>query len=456
MSEFYCERALLPEGWRRNVRLQAHEGIWTAITPDSSLDGATALGSAVIPGMPNLHSHAFQRAMAGTAEAFGRADDSFWSWREAMYRFAGLIEPESLYAVAAWLYVEMLERGYARVCEFHYVHHNASGGAYANSAAMSEALIAAAQDTGIGLTLLPTLYQRGGFRNEALLPRQRRFEHRLEDFARLLEHLAASAGGSGLRLGAAIHSLRAVDVDAANVLVGLPLLRERPIHIHIAEQRREVDDCLAVHGVRPIAFLLDRINVDARFCLVHATHTERIERERLVAVGAIVGLCPTTEANLGDGLFPIEEWRDLGGAWGIGSDSHIGLDPREELRWLEYQARLGSGRRTVLASVTRREVAANLWGEAVSGGAKAAGAPAAGFAVGADADWISIDANDPALAGHAAESLLAAWIFGPSRAAISVGVAGIERVSAGNHPQRERFAIGYRSALARLREASSP
>jgi|CXWL01.1.fsa_nt_gi formimidoylglutamate deiminase len=453
MSAFHCDFALLPEGWRRNVRLTVGaDGRWDSVTCDSAAEGARSLGRCVIPGMPNLHSHAFQRAMAGSAERFGRPDDSFWSWRELMYRFAGTIDPDSLYAIAAWLYVEMLERGYTRVCEFHYVHHQADGTPHADPAAMSAALIAAARDTGIGLTLLPTLYQRGGFKDEPLAPRQRRFEHALDAFGAQLEGLVAREQ-AGLRLGVAIHSLRAVAAPALQTLLAAPLLQRRPIHIHVAEQRREVEDCVAVHGRRPIAFLYDQVGVDARYCLVHATHTDASERERMHMSGAVAGLCPTTEANLGDGLFPIQKWRERGGRFGIGSDSQIGLDPREELRWLEYQARLASGRRTVLADAAKPDVAENLWTAAVSGGAQACGAAGAGFSVGADADWIAIDADEPALAGHDVETLFPAWLFGPSRAALSVGVGGVERVSSDRHPQRERFAQGYRAAQARLREA---
>lgn len=452
MREYHCEHALLPDGWRANVRLRVGpDGRWDEVRADESAEGATRIPGLVLPGMPNLHSHAFQRAMAGSAERFGRPDDSFWSWRESMYRFAGALDPESLYAIAAWLYIEMLERGYTRVCEFHYVHHAGDGSRHANAAAMSDALIAAASDTGIGLTLLPTLYQRGGFRDEALVPRQLRFQHRDDEFAALLAGLASRSGAENFRLGVAIHSLRAVAAEPMCALLGSELLRARPIHIHVAEQQREVEDCVAVHGRRPVDYLYDQLAVDSRYCLVHATHTTADERVRMAASGAIAGLCPTTEGNLGDGLFPIEDWRQRGGAWGIGSDSQIGLDPREELRWLEYQSRLTSGRRTVLADAARPDVAANLWNEAVAGGGRASGANSAGFSVGADADWIAIDATDPALSGCDPETQLAAWMFGPSRAAIGVGVQGSERVVAGSHPSRERFANGYKAALARLR-----
>jgi len=453
MRDYFCDYALLPDGWRERVRLRAGaDGRWVSVQPDSDSSGAISLGRYVIAGMPNLHSHAFQRAMAGSAERFGRPDDSFWTWRENMYRFAGAIDPESLYAIAAWLYVEMLERGYTRVCEFHYVHHRADGSAYAQPSAMSDALIAAARDTGIGLTLLPTLYQRGGFRNQPLVARQRRFSHDFDAFLQLLQDLAMRESAEGFRLGAAVHSLRAVGTQPLQQLLADPLLQQKPIHVHVAEQRLEVEECLAAHGRRPVEFLLDSVNVDSRFCLVHATHMQAAERDRAAASGAIAGLCPTTEANLGDGIFPLREWRASGGAWGVGSDSQIGLDPREELRWLEYQARLQSGGRTLLANASAPDVAENLWQEAVSGGARASGANAAGLIAGADADWISTDHQDPALAGHGVDSILAAWIFGPASVKLSVGVGGIEHVH-GHHPQRERFGTGYAQAVTRLRAA---
>lgn len=449
MFECHCDYALLPDGWQADVHLRADAaGRWSEVRVGAARGDLPRLGRFVVPGMPNLHSHAFQRAMAGSAERYGRDDDSFWTWREMMYAHAGRISPDSLWAIARWLYCELLEAGYTRVCEFHYVHHRVDGQPYAPDRAMCDALIAAAAETGIGLTLLPVLYQRGGFRDQPLAPRQRRFERSVESFMTLVGDLAVDPK---FRTGAAIHSLRAVAAAPMHAVLTDPLLRARPLHLHIAEQQAEVDECLAVHGQRPVERLFDLADVDARYCLVHATHVNELEVQRMARSAAVVGLCPSTEANLGDGLFPVATLRQLGGAWGIGSDSHIGLDPREELRWLEYQARLASGRRTVLASAAQPDVASNLWGEAQAGGARASGAAASGLRTGADADWIVLDDADPTLAGCGADTALAAWIFAPARhAPQSVGVGGREVVIAGRHPAREAYATAYRNAVRAL------
>lgn len=452
MFQGHCDYALLPGGWAANVRLTAGaDGCWTEIQAGASSDGCIPLGRYVIPGMPNLHSHAFQRAMAGSAERFERPDDSFWSWRELMYRHADRLDPDTLHAVARWLYTEMVELGYTRVCEFHYVHHQTDGQRYAPATAMSEALIAAANEAGIGLTLLPTLYQRGGFRDEPLSPRQRRFECASDEFLTLCENLAPLCRDGGARLGAALHSLRAIATRSLQSLVQAPFWRQRPLHIHIAEQQREVEDCLAVHGRRPIEQLFDLVDVDQRYCLVHATHANAGEIERMARSGAVVGVCTTTEANLGDGLFALAELRDHGGRWGIGSDSHIGLDPREELRWLEYQARLATGRRTVLGDAARADIAANLWNEAVAGGAQSSGAARGGLCVGADADWLALDDDDPALAEIDVDRVMGTWLFAPARHAPAiVGAAGRVVGERGRHPRHAEHAADYRRALRKL------
>lgn len=444
--DLYCDKALLPEGWRERVRVQVDgNGRIAAICSDADAASALRLTGRVIPGMPNLHSHAFQRAMAGRAERFGRIDDSFWTWREQMYAQAERLDPQRLQAIAAFLYLEMLDRGYTRVCEFHYVHHQVDGQPYAPASAMADALIAAASEVGIGLTLLPVLYQRGGFDDRPLAARQRRFHHDLDAFLSLHQSLHGRSAAQGFRSGVAIHSLRAVAAGPIQALLADPRLAPGPVHLHIAEQRQEVEDCLVAHGQRPIARLYGMVAVDARFCLIHATHPDRAELAQMAASPAVVGLCPSTEGNLGDGIFPLPAFRQQGGRFGIGSDSHIGLDPREELRWLEYQARLLSGRRCLLADGEGPDVAANLWDEACRGGAQAAGAEAGGFRVGADADWIAVDEEDPALAGHQDDSLLSAWLFAPnSRPALSVGVAGREVLRAGQHPRRAAIEAAWR------------
>ncbi|MEO6226541.1 MAG: formimidoylglutamate deiminase, partial [Thermomonas sp.] len=297
-----------------------------------------------LPGIANLHSHAFQRAMAGLAErqsdrspgahGAGEKQDSFWTWRDTMYRMAARFEPGTLHAVASQLYVEMLEAGYTQVCEFHYLHHAPDGRPYDDPAEMSRALVRAARDTGIRLTLLPVLYMTGGFDGRALGARQRRFGHDVDGYLRLLETLRRDQDDA-LRIGCALHSLRAVPADAMRrVVAALP--QDSRIHIHVSEQIGEVQDCLAVRNARPVEWLLDNADVDQCWTLVHATHLTGGETRGIARSGATVALCPTTEANLGDGLFPLREYLDAGGAWGIGSDSHCSVSPVEELRWLEY------------------------------------------------------------------------------------------------------------------------
>uniref|UniRef100_UPI0031B59202 formimidoylglutamate deiminase n=1 Tax=Luteimonas sp. 4-12 TaxID=2027406 RepID=UPI0031B59202 len=311
-----------------------------------------------LPGIANLHSHAFQRAMAGMAERQTDPADSFWTWRETMYRMAARFDPDTLHAVARQLYVEMLEAGYTTVCEFHYLHHAPDGRPYATPSAMSDALIQAARDTGIRLTLLPVLYMTGGFDGRALGERQRRFGHDVDAYLALFAGLHAQQDAH-LRVGCALHSLRAVLPGAMQaVLAGLP--SDARVHVHIAEQQPEVEDCVAVRGMRPVAWLLANADVDARWTLVHATHLDADEVAGIARSGATVAICPTTEANLGDGLFPLRDYLDAGGRWGIGSDSHISVSPVEELRWLEYGQRLASLRRNIAVGADTPSVGETL------------------------------------------------------------------------------------------------
>ncbi|MFY7905225.1 MAG: formimidoylglutamate deiminase, partial [Burkholderiaceae bacterium] len=326
----FARDALLPTGWARNVRLQWDgTGRLTDVQADATPDSATPQATGpVIPGMPNLHSHAFQRAFAGLTEYRGQhaegGHDSFWSWRTLMYRFANRITPTQLEAIATWLYTEMLLAGYTSVCEFHYVHHAEDGTPYADDTTLAQCLLRAAQATGIGLTLLPVLYQTSGFGATPPNEGQRRFIRRTDNMLRLLETLLPLCQAHGARLGVAPHSLRAVPPDALReLLAGLSAIdATAPVHIHIAEQTGEVDACLAWSGQRPVEWLLNHAPVDRRWCLVHATHMSEAEYARAAASGAVAGICPSTEANLGDGLFDMPSWLQHGGAWGVGSDSH--------------------------------------------------------------------------------------------------------------------------------------
>ncbi|MDR6842538.1 formimidoylglutamate deiminase [Pseudoxanthomonas sacheonensis] len=408
----------------------------------AELLSTTARGDWRIPGIANLHSHAFQRAMAGLAERQTHPEDSFWTWRETMYRFAARMDPDSTYAVATQLYVEMLEAGYTSVCEFHYLHHAPDGRPYDDPAAMSHALIAAARDTGIRMTLLPVLYMTGGFDGRALSVRQQRFGHDAESFLRLLQILRAEENDL-LRIGCAFHSLRAVPEAAMHeVLAALP--PESPLHIHIAEQVGEVQDCLALRGARPVEWLQQNVEVDSRWTLVHATHLTAVETKQLAASGATVAICPTTEANLGDGLFPLRAYLDAGGAWGIGSDSHISVSPVEELRWLEYGQRLVTRHRNIAVGADSSSVGETLLRGALASTRQATGQDAAD-------DFVVLDADAPIFAGAHADDAIDRWIFSGNRPAVrEVHVAGRRLVADGRHADRDVIATRYRKNLERL------
>ena len=394
-----------------------------------------------LPGIANLHSHAFQRAMAGMAERQGDPNDSFWTWRETMYAMAERFKPELLRAVAAQLYVEMLEAGYTHVCEFHYLHHRPDGGFFDDRAAMSQALIDAARDTGIRMTLLPVLYMTGGFDGRGLSARQRRFGHSVDDYLRLLASLRAQQDAS-LNIGCALHSLRAVPEDAMReVLAALP--GGSRIHIHIAEQRAEVEDCIAVRGARPVQWLLDNADVDARWTLVHATHLDDAEVQGIAKSGATVAICTTTEGNLGDGLFPLRDYLDAGGQWGVGSDSHVSVSPVEELRWLEYGQRLCAQRRNIASSAAIPSV-----GETLLQGAWQSAAASTGFDV---VDELVLDADAPALIGATPADIADRWLFSGNRPAVKdVHVAGRPVVVDGRHVAHDAVLADYRRAITTL------
>jgi formimidoylglutamate deiminase len=438
--------ALLPQGWSRDVRVTIEAGTIARIdtaTPAAHGDEHHAIG---LPGLGNLHSHAFQRGMAGLAEVRGAGDDSFWTWREVMYRFLERMGPDDLMAIAALAYVEMLETGFTRVGEFHYLHHDPAGRAYADPAAMSAAIAQAAADSGIALTLLPVFYAHGGFGGQAPGAGQRRFLHDLDGFDRLRDHAArAIAPLPGAVLGLAPHSLRAATPDELRALAAMA--GDAPIHIHIAEQTREVDDCLAWSGARPVAWLLDNADVDARWCLVHATHMTPAETQGLARSGAVAGLCPITEANLGDGLFPAQ---DFTGSWGVGSDSNVMIDAAEELRLYEYGQRLTRRGRNLLATGPGGSTGAALFTQALAGGARALGAPA-GIAVGQSADLVSLDGDHPCLIGRAGDALIDGWLFAAGRGAIDcVWRHGAKLVSGGRHHARAAILRRYRATLTGL------
>ena len=412
--KLFAESALLPDGWRRDVLFEiGPEGDLAAVTAEARPEGAERLAGPVLPGMPNLHSHAFQRAMAGLAERAGPEEDSFWTWRQVMYGFLARLDPDQLEAIAAQLYVEMLKAGYTAVGEFHYLHHGPDGTPYDDLAETSRRVVAAAARTGIGMTLLPVLYRYGDFGAAEPGEGQRRFLNGPERFLKLFEGLAKEFDEDPqVRVGIAPHSPRAVSEDVLGaVLEGLAAVDGgAPLHIHIAEQTKEVQDCIAWSGARPVEWLLSHFEVGASWCLVHATHITEEETRRLAQSGAVAGLCPTTEANLGDGIFPAGGYLEGGGRLGIGSDSHISVSPVEELRWLEYGQRLTLRRRNLLHGADG-SVGGFLYRRASAGGAQALGRPIGRLASGCRADLVVLDPETPALLGKEGDLLLDALVF---------------------------------------------
>jgi formiminoglutamate deiminase len=439
--------ALLPDGWATDVRITVRDGLIAAIDADTAPEGNERHAIA-LPGLPNLHSHAFQRGMAGLAETRGTSDDSFWTWRAIMYRFVDRLTPDDLAAIAALAYAEMLESGFTRVGEFHYLHHDRDGRPFADPAAMSGAIMAAAQETGIALTHLPVFYAHAGFGGSAPGEGQRRFIHDVDGFAALLDAARGQARAlPDAAVGIAPHSLRAVTAGELAALV--PLAGGAPVHIHIAEQVREVEDCLAFSGARPVAWLLDHAPVGPDWCLVHATHMTGAETAALARSGAVAGLCPITEANLGDGLFPAEAFLAAGGLYGVGSDSNVRIDATGELRLLEYGQRLVRRGRNLLAAPGGSTGGA-LYRAALGGGAQALGTDA-GLRVGAAADIVSLDPDHPSLAARTGDALLDGLVFAAGRDAIDrVWRRGREVVTDGRHVARATIAARYRATLTRL------
>ncbi|MER8475735.1 MULTISPECIES: formimidoylglutamate deiminase [unclassified Mesorhizobium] len=448
MTAIFAEQALLPDGWRSDVRIVVSDGKIATVEADTSPLPGDERHSILLSGMPNLHSHAFQRGMAGLAELRGPSADSFWSWREVMYRFALSMTPDQVEAVAAQLYVEMLEAGFSRVGEFHYLHHDRDGRPYANIAEIAERIVAAASETGIGLTLLPVFYAHSSFNRAAPNEGQRRFINDVNQFSRLVEKSRESLRASTQAVvGVAPHSLRAVaPEELENITAMAP---EGPIHIHIAEQMKEVEDCLAWSGARPVEWLLANAKVDQRWCLIHATHMTDTETTDMAKSGAVAGLCPITEANLGDGTFAAPLFMQHGGRFGIGSDSNVLIGLPDELRQLEYSQRLAHRARNVLA-VAGGSTGRALFDAALEGGSSALGAGASRITAGASADLVSLDGKHPSLAGKAGDAILDAWIFANGTKIDCVWVHGRKLVSDGRHARRDAIAERFRKVMTAL------
>lgn len=453
MSDFFAQHALLPDGWRQNVKITIGEdGTFAAITPDSPPPAGAEQLACVVPPMPNLHSHAFQRAMSGLGEKRTNPDDTFWTWRKLMYQLAHRITPEQMHTIAAYLYAEMLCAGYTQVAEFHYLHNTQEGTHYPQKAELSLCLANAAEQAGIGITLLPTLYTYGGFGKKDLRDAQKRFASTPVDIADIVTHLRSAKRNSPLvTVGVGLHSLRAVSLDAVGdiLTVAGP---QAPIHIHIAEQVQEVEDCITATGLRPVDYLLANAPVDARWCLVHATHLTTTETRDLAKSGAIAGLCPITEANLGDGIFPLTDYVAHHGRFGLGSDSNILISPWEELRILEYSQRLSHKKRCVSLPTTHLGSTGGwLYRESLKGGAQACGLSAWGLQPGARADLCVLDTEALILPDLMGDDVLDAAIFSQTAPIVQhVMCAGRWRVRNRQHLDAPALRHAFRLAVRPL------
>ena len=450
----FAKLALTPEGWAKNVRVTVDQiGRISAVESgvEANPDDKYLRNRILLPALANLHSHSFQRAMSGLTEKRLQRRDSFWSWRELMYSFLERLTPEQMEAIAALVFMEMLECGYASVGEFHYVHHQCGGQHYENIAETSCRVISAAQKAGIGLTHLPVLYTQGGLNGKALADGQLRFGNKSDEFLELLEHVepALRNAPEDYLLGIAPHSLRAVSPESLKEII--EVRTSGPVHIHIAEQLKEVDDVLENYGARPVEWLLQNVSVDSRWCLIHATHLDERERELLAGSEAVAGLCPTTEANLGDGLFPMQEFLSEGGSFGIGSDSHISVSVSEELRWLEYQQRLLQRQRNLLCGDSRMSTGRNLFEKALAGGSQALGLGTGQLKEGSRADWLVLDHEHPLLEGRKGDALLDGWIFSGNAPLVrDVFVGGKQVIHGGRHLEEETIKNTYRKTLKRI------
>jgi len=449
-TKFHFSSALTPQGWLDDVTVSIGAGgIIESVAVNSKY--SYKIKGIAVPALANVHSHAHQRFMAGLAEKAGPGADSFWTWREVMYGFALKLGPDDLGAVAAQLYVEMLKGGFSVVGEFQYLHHQPDGTPYGEPAELSLRCISAAEQAGIAITMLPGLYNHGGFGGQAATPGQRRFVNDADRFLRIHGTLDRVCRDHPLRrLGIAPHSLRAVTAELLKTVTAA-IDPKAPIHMHVAEQVKEVEDCLAWSSRRPVELMLDSFDVSPRWCAIHATHMTEAETGRLAKSGAVAGLCPTTEANLGDGIFPAVNFLKAGGAIAIGSDSHISVSPADDLRMLEYSQRLRDLTRNALAAGPGASTGRTLFDAASQGGAQAMAQPTGALAPGYRADIAVLDADHPALIGRSGDAALDSWIFsGGNQCVKDVFVAGTHVVKDRHHVREEEIEAGFRAAVRRL------
>jgi formimidoylglutamate deiminase len=448
----WAESALLPDGWAESVEITLDQaGNIAEVSPAMPYSTGERV-EMLIPGMPNVHSHAHQRAMAGLGERAGHTADSFWTWRKVMYHYLERIQPQHLFNISAQLYLEMLKAGYTSVGEFQYLHHDIDGKAYANRAEMSLQCMNAAASVGLGFTALPVLYRYGGFGEAEPLAGQKRFINNSDEFASIVESLQAAAkNDTNTSVGIAPHSLRAISQPLLKDVIASCGENLAAIHIHIAEQTKEVDDCLAWSRQRPVEWLFDHFDVDQNWCLIHATHMNQKETTTMAKSGSVAGLCPTTEANLGDGFFNAIGYLKAGGNWAIGSDSHISIDPVEELRWLEYGQRLVTRNRNLLVSTATPNSGRSLLDGALHGGAQACGRKIGRIEAGYRADFLALDAQHPRLYGRRQDDLIDSWIFsGNANLIKSVFVGGRKIIDQGRHPDEETISHNFRRTLDEL------
>jgi formimidoylglutamate deiminase len=448
----FCKVLLQENQWRNNVIVSlGPDGIITGIDPGTEQDADESISGIVIPGMPNVHSHAFQRAIAGRAGPGGRRRDSFWSWREAMYRCANNITPDQFSAITAHVFLEMLKAGYTSCAEFHYIHHQADGSPFSNHAEMSERVLEAAMASGIAITLLPVLYCSAGFGENGVTAQQRRYLNSAEQYLHLMESFQKKFADKSLfSLGIAPHSLRAVPAEILQEILQVWPDQQCPVHIHIAEQPAEVESCLEHLGARPVEWLLDNFPVNERWCLVHATHLSGKEVELAAASGATAGLCPTTEADLGDGVFRTEEWLTAGGGVAIGSDSNVRISVAEELRLLEYGQRLTRGQRNVLAGPDST-CGSYLYQHMAKGGGVAINQPVGKLDIGYRADLLVLNDGHELLTGCEPDVAMDSWIFAGDQTMInSVWVAGRCVIRKGFHPRQESIRADFARAVSEL------
>jgi len=448
----FAQQALLPEGWVANVRLHWDaQGNFSQIETAATPTAYEPQYGYVSPGMTNLHSHAFQRAMAGMTEIAGEGPDSFWTWRDLMYRYALAISPEQMQAIAAQLYSECLRHGYTSICEFHYVHRAPEGVFYADIAETAKQVIAAANSTGMGISMLPVLYSYADFNHQPLRDDQRRFNTNVEQILQIIQALENQRNAQ-VEVGGAPHSLRAASTEQiAELVAAMP--QGRPIHIHIAEQMREVNACIAATGKRPVELLFDTQSVDERWCLVHATHLNQHEVANMAASKSVAGICTSTEGNLGDGFFELPDYIAAQGRFGIGTDSHASQSVVEEIRWLEYGQRLKAQGRNIASVKGQRRVADYLWQQCLQGGAQASGRKLGQLKIEHRADFIIFDDQHPNLQNLDVADVLSSVVFtGNDNLIRDVFVGGQQVVAAGRHRDEAQINANYVACMRQLRQ----